>query len=285
MLNRPRLVTNALFGLTSCLLALASGCSTQKSDAGHDSSAPDASPDAVVTTGPIWTEQSRAIEVSCFGFFQGSKRIRATREQLTADQLAILSGLKLISPHVVCDEDTTSCSVAITAADGSVATYLTEQADSFCGTPPSQGMISFVSFSPFLQSVPCLSAKQGIGVSDGGMLLPSVTPDVRCFNGVFTSPPDTVQRLLAVDDPSIPRHVELDSCNDTHRSPALLHPQLLAPDGTTPLPVVWVAVTTDPGPDGTCFRADYTFPAAGAYVLKIDVDTGFTAGDFYLRFY
>jgi hypothetical protein len=47
---------------------------------------------------------------------------------------------------------------------------------------------------------------------------------------------------------------------------------------------------TDPGADGTCFRLDYTFPAAGDYVLSIDIDAGFidagfTAGDFYLRFY
>jgi hypothetical protein len=46
-----------------------------------------------------------------------------------------------------------------------------------------------------------------------------------------------------------------------------------------------VAVTTDPCADGTCFRADYTFPTAGAYVLTIDTDAGFTAGDFFLRFY
>ncbi len=80
-----------------------------------------------------------------------------------------------------------------------------------------------------------------------------------------------------------------DETGPWHKHPATrsgraLHPQLVAPD-TTPLPVVWVAVTTDPGADGTCFRADYTFPAAGAYVLKIDVDTGFSAGDFYLGFY
>jgi hypothetical protein len=245
---------------------------------------PDASSDAVVTTGPIWTDDSRVIDVSCFAFFQGSKRIRATRDQLSADQLAILSGLRLVSDQPICAEDTLSCTVMITAADGTIAGYYSEQLNSACGS--TKPLIPFASFNPFLQSFPCTSAKQTVGASpDGAATLLSIPPDPRCYNGLFAAPPNPVQRLLVVDDPSIQRHIELDSCNDTHRSPAALHPQLLMPDGTTPLPVVWVAVTADPGPDATCYRADYTFPAAGAYVLSMDVDAGFAAGDFFLRFY
>jgi hypothetical protein len=283
MLNRRRTRTGALLTISG-LLALGTACSTQKSEADQDSGAPDASSDTVVTTAPIWTDDSRAIDVSCFGFFQGSKRIRATRDQLSPDQLAILSGLRPIPPKSTCATDTFSCSVAITAADGTVATYDTDQLDSDCGS--TKRLIPFASFNPFLQSIPCASAKQSAGFSpDGGETLLSISPDPRCYNGLFAAPPNPIQRLLVVDDPSIQRHLEFDSCNDTRRSPAVLHPQLLTPDGTTPLPVVWVAVTTDPGPDGTCYRADYTFPAAGAYVLSIDLDAGFTAGDFFLRFY
>ena len=276
--------TAALSTLLGCLLALGA-CSTQKSEADQDSGAPDASSDAVIiTTGPIWTDQSRVVDVRCFAFFEGSVRIRATRDQLTADQLAILSGMTLIPPKDQCYEDTNACTVAISAADGTVATYATEATDSGCGS--TKPVIQYASFDQFLHTVPCLAAKQAVyETADGGTNIPPLVPDVRCYNGVFTAPPNTVQRLLVVDDPSTPRHVELDSCNDAQRSPALLHPQLLEPDGTTPLPVVWSAVTGDPGADGTCYRADYTFAAAGAYVLRIDVDAGFTAGDFYLRFY
>ena len=276
--------TAALPTVLSCLLGLGA-CSTQKSEAVQDSGAPDASPDAVIiTTGPIWTDQSQVIDVSCFAFFEGSVRIRATRDQLTADQLAILSGMTLIPPKAQCYEDTNGCTVAISAADGTLATYTTEATDSGCDS--AKPVIQYASFDRFLHSVPCLAAKQAVyETADGGMNIPPLVPDVRCYNGVFAAPPNPVQRLLVVDDPSIPRHIELDSCNDTHRSPAVLHPQLLAPDGATPLPVVWVSVTTDPGADGTCYRADYTFPAAGAYVLSIGIDTGFTAGDFFVRFY
>jgi len=269
----------------ACTMALTPACSTQKSDAEQDSGALDSSSDAVMTGGPIWTAESQAIDVGCFGFFPGSERVRATREELSTDQLSILAALTLVPANKAqCVQDGISCSVAITAADGTVARYDSEQYDSGCNlTAP---VIPYDSLTRFLQSVPCLSAKQGGGLSaDGSVTAPSLTPDVRCYDGVFTAPPDTVKRLLMVDDPSVPRHLELDSCNDGRRSPALLHPQLLAPDGTTPLPVVWVAVLTDPGPDGTCYRADYTFPAAGAYVLSIDVDAGFTAGDFFVRFY
>jgi hypothetical protein len=283
MFKPRRSEITALLGLASSLLALAPACGTQQSDAGQDSGAPDASSDTVVTTGPIWTDDSRVIDVGCFAFFQGSKRIRATRDQLSAEQLAILSGLRLMPPQQICAEDTLSCSVAITAADGTVANYYTEQLDSACGgTKP---LIPFASFNPFLQSFPCTSAKQGVGGSaDGGATLLSIPPDPRCYNGLFAAPPNPVQRLLVVDDPSIPRHIELDSCNDGRRSPTQVHPQLLAPDGTTALPAPWAPVT-NPGADGTCYRADYTFPAAGAYQLNIGVDSGFTAGDFFLRFY
>jgi hypothetical protein len=288
MMNRRRSGTTALCTLASCLLALGAACSTQKSQADQDSGVPDTSSDTVVTSGPIWTNDSRVIDVGCFAFFQGSKRIRATRDQLSADQLGILSSLMLIPPQAYCYADSNACSVAITAGDGTVATYHTEEFDSGCHTTTL--VIPYASFSPFLESVPCLSAKQDLsGPADAGAHLPSVIPDPRCYNGVFAAPPGTVQRLLVVDDPSIPRHLELDSCNDTRRLPAAVHPQLLAPDRTTTLPAPWMTVT-DPGADGTCFRLDYTFPAAGDYVLSIDIDAGFidagfTAGDFYLRFY
>jgi hypothetical protein len=269
MTKHRRSGITALLGLTGCV-ALAA-CSNQKSEA-----------DTI--TSPIWTEQSRAIDVNCFGFFDGSKRIRATRDQLSADQLGVLSNLTLIRPTAQCYSDTNACRVAITATDGTVATYTTEALDDGCGkTDP---VIAYDSFTPFLQSIPCLSAKEGLyGTGDAGATIPSIRPDARCYDGVFTLPPETVPRLLVVEDPSIPRHLEFDACNDTRRSPAVIHPQLLALDGTTPLPVVWVAVTTDPGADGTCYRADYTFPAAGSYVLSIGTDTGFTAGDFFVRFY
>src|SRR4051812_36415059 len=100
--------TTALLILISGL-ALGAACSTQKSETDHDAGVPDASSDAVVTTGPIWTDDSRVIDVSCFAFFQGSKRIRATRDQLSADQLAILSGLRLVSDQPICAEDTLTC--------------------------------------------------------------------------------------------------------------------------------------------------------------------------------
>lgn len=293
MLNQRCLEKAALLGLMGSF-ALGAACSSQNSDKTPDTSArdaspvpdasPDGSPDGVVTTGPIWTDQSQLIDIGCFAFFEGSKRIRATRDQLSAQQLDILSGMKMISPQPYCYADSNSCSVAITAADGTVASYTTEQMDSGCGK--TQPVLSYATFAPFLETVPCLAGKEGqYGTSDGGPALPMITPDPRCYNGIFTGGPGTTQRRLAVDDSSIARHLELDLCNDGHRTPALAHPQLLAPDGTSPLPVVWVAELTDPGADGTCYRADYTFPGAGAYVLSIDIDAGFTPGDFLLRFY
>jgi hypothetical protein len=183
----------ALLDVTSCLFVLTFACSSQKLTVDQDSGAPDPSPD-MVSTGPIWTDQSRAIDVSCFGFFEGSERIRATRDQLSDEQLRNLSALTLTAPRDQCPTDATACSVAITAANGSVVTYRSIALDGACGHPGQ--VITFESLVPFVQSVPCLSAKQGLRVtSDGGPTIPSVVPDAICFNGVFTVPPETVQRF------------------------------------------------------------------------------------------
>jgi hypothetical protein len=291
MLNRRRLATTALMGSTGCILAFISACSSQKPgierDSGaldaasdQDAGALDATPDRAMT-GVVWTAESSAIDVSCLTTLLGSKRIRATRDQLFDDQLSMLSALTLIPPDGQCSADYTSCSVAVTASDGTVATYVADGGGSSCRSQ-SGLLISFQSFDPFLRSVPCVSGNQVVGTADGGPTFASIFPNVLCFNGVRVAPSSTVSRVLVVADPSVPRHLELDSCNNSSLLPAPVHPQLFAPDGVTLLSVG--TAVSDPGPDGTCWRLDYTFPAAGMYPLSIGID-GIPPGDIYLRFY
>jgi hypothetical protein len=289
MRNRGRLETAALFGLTSCLLAVPLACGTQSleanQDAGppdtsknHDTDALDASPDLVVSSA-VWTDQSRAIDVTCGGFYQGSKRIRATRDQLSAEQLDLLSALTLSTPEQQCILDGLSCGVAVTAADGRVATYISDESGACGQTRPK---IPLRTLSLFLATVPCLFGNQTFTTTlDGGVIPISVAPDARCFNGVATSHQPTT-RFIEVVDPSIPRHLELDACNDQTHSPSQVHPQLLGPDGQTALSAGMTV--TDPGLDQTCWRLDYTFTTAGTYQLRISLDPGFL-NDIYLRFY
>ena len=289
MLNRRRVETATLFGLTSCFFALPTACSTQTSAANQDARTPDTSSEQgadaldassdLVGSSAVWTDQSRAIDVTCGGFYQGSKRIRATRDQLSAEQLAMLAGLRLTTPTRPCVLDGIGCSVAVTAADGTVAVYGSDDA-SACGPAPPK--IPLRDLSLFLETVPCLFGSQTFTTTiDGGVIPLVVVPDPRCFNGVTTPSPPT--RFLQVLDPSVARHLELDACNNPTHAPSQVHPQLLTPDGQTVLSAGMTV--TDPGPDGTCWATDYTFPTVGTYQLSIGLDPGFPSTDLYLRFY
>jgi len=302
MLNRRRLATTALMGSTACILAFNPACSSQKPgldrDSGaldapseQDSGAVDATPDLnsdaadatpdLAITGVVWTDESVAINVSCMASGAGSKRIRATRDQLSDQQLSMLSGLTLIPAGGQCSEDYTECSVAVTAADGTVATYSADGGGRSCVFSSESGLlISFQSFDPFLRSVPCTFGNEIVGTADGRPTFASIFPSLLCFNGVRVAPSATVSRVMVVADPSVPRHLELDGCNSGGAPPSV-HAQLFAPDGVTSLTVG--TTVADPGPDGTCWRLDYTFAAAGMYPLS--VGPGFPLGDIYLRFY
>lgn len=297
----PNLEKTALLGVTACFLALPLGCSTRtsetKRDAGppdtsseHDTDALDASPEQaadaldaspdLIVSGPIWTDQSRAIDVSCYGFYQGSKRIRATRDQLSATQMDMLAALTPTTPPGTCVVDGISCTVGVTAADGTVARYISDESGACGQTGPK---IPLRNLSLFLETVPCLYGNQAFTTTlDGGVIPLVIVPEPRCFNGVATSPRPAT-RTLQVLDPTVPRHLELDACNDQGHTPSQVHPQLIAPDGQTVLSPG--TTVTAPGTDGTCWVLDYTFPAAGNYALKIDLDQGFPSTDLYLRFY
>jgi len=233
-------------------------------------------------TTAVFAADSRGIDMSCGGFFDGSMEFRATREQLTDSDLALLSHLVLIDAKDQCPTDTMSCSVSVTGGDGIVTTYRSTALDGACDQPGK--VIAFDSLAPFMATLPCLFAKRGTGTTaDGGALVPSVPPDVRCLNGLFTGGAGTINRALVVGDSGVAHHVELDRCDNQYRSPAQLHLTLLAPDGVTPL--AQGMPVSDPGPDQACWRLDYTFSAAGSYLMNVAVDQGFQPGDFYFRFY
>jgi hypothetical protein len=234
------------------------------------------------TAAPVWTADSRRIDVSCFAFSEGSMKFGATRDQLSGAQLELLSQMKRIDGSSTCWEDVMGCEVAVTNGDGSVSSYSSVDMNGACGA--TSPLISFESFDPFRRTLRCLYAKDDFGVSpDGGTIVAAVPPDPGCLNGLFSGAPMTITRGLDVSDPGVPHHLELDQCVNQYRSPAQLHLQLLDQDGVTSL--AEGTAVSDPGPDQACWRLDYTFQSAGTYFMSVAVDAGFQAGDFFFRFY
>ena len=273
-MRKPRVFE---FGLIVTLLA---SCSTQRQeDPGHDAAVVDTAADATAAR-PIWSVESRGIAVGCVGFWQGSMSFNASRDQLSGEQLGLLEQMTRVSAGGPCIADGMGCSITVTAPDGSIADYSAEQFDAVCGGGPvPANRIGYTSFAPFLETIHCLYAK---GAAFGQDPTP-IPPDVRCSNGLFTSGPAALDRVLSVDDPGVLHHIDLAGCGYAGREAEKLHLLLFADGATSPL--AQGAIVSTIGPDGACVRLDYTFAAAGKYRMNVVVDSDFGPGDFYFKFY
>ena len=228
---------------------------------------------------PIWNETSSSIQVSCFQFFAGSMRFAATREQLSAAQLAMLSNMRAIDALPSCVQDVMQCSLSIGQTDASTFTIDAIETNAHCQNPDK--VVSYETFSPFLASLGCRYAKKLTSASSATTPLQA---DVRCFNGLFISTDGgTIPIGLQVDDATRAHRIELDECVQSGRIGRLSF-SLLDSDGVTVLGTS--SAPADPGANGTCASLEQTFPHTGPFTLNIQVASGvLLAGDLYLRFY
>jgi hypothetical protein len=235
------------------------------------------------TTSPpgarVWTETSSSIEVGCFGFFQGSMRFVATRDQLSPSQLDMLSRMTVVEGDPTCFSDYMGCTVTVGDANGITTAIDSNESNIVCDRP--RQVVSWETFNPFRLGLGCQYAKDLTGF--GPDPTAPVTPDARCFNGVFTSgTEDFITVTLGVDDTPPPYHIELDDCAQSGRLGKLWF-TVFDSDGATVLGSS--AAPADPGPDGTCAALQLTFSHSGGYPLEIGVAPDTLPGDFSLRFY
>ena len=80
----------------------------------------------------------------------GSMRFDATREQLSAAQLAMLSNMRAIDGVSACIADLMECSLSIGQTDGSTFTIDAIETNSSCQTP--RKVVSYDTFSPFREA-------------------------------------------------------------------------------------------------------------------------------------
>lgn len=216
-----------------------------------------------------WAAQSRQVELTCGSFFEGSERFRATRDQLSAEQLALLGNLKIADANTKCEEDGFGCTLRITDDSGGQQSYVVDQDDAFCESHDIP--LEYSSVDPFLKTVDCRMSKAPAD---------TVGPDARCFQGLFfTGQPFTEQ--LQVTDPAHTYHVEIDQCSDPSRAGKVSvqlfdASQNLIGTGTPP---------STPGPDGTCLQLDVTVPSAQTISMVVTPSSDFGPGDYSFRFY
>jgi hypothetical protein len=227
---------------------------------------------------PIWSETSSSIQVACFQFFAGSMHFAATRDQLSAAQLAMLSNMRAIDAVPSCIEDVMECSLSIEQADASTFTIDAIETNSHCDNP--RKVVSYDTFSPFLGSLGCQYAKN---LTYGSPATTPVRADARCFNGLFITDGATIRVGLEVDDATRAYRIELDSCVQPGRIGKLSF-SLLDSDDVTVLGTS--SAPADPGANGSCASVEQTFPHTGLFTLNVQVASGaLPGGDLYLRFY
>lgn len=243
------------------LVALVAGCGdagpkAPPVGAGGEAGAGGLGGAAVIPT-PAWTDDSQGIDVRCSGYFSGAMRFQASRQQLTADELSLLGGLRTAGMSTSCTVDGMSCQVAITQSDGGVRTFAAAQ-DGWC-RELSQELISFATLKPFLDALPCPFLRAGEPVA---VPLPL---DARCFDTVGSGQAGSSFPVDVVDL-TTPLHAELDSCDDA-ASAGALSLAVLDVDGTTVLGTG--TSPADSGPNHTCSLLTATVSHPGRLTVSV----------------
>ena len=197
----------------------------------------------------FWTTATQRIELSCFGFFDGFAIFRATRAELSAEQLALLTGQTGVPGSTYDDnDDQIHCVVTTSDAQAQERQFTLDRVGDLLGVGPILG--------------------EGGAAGQGGE--PAATL-LGCefhhpFSGAQTRPfsanPQCVSEIwpegnvstfrLDLARPDTPYHVELVNC--TEESLGSTKVELFGTDPATPLAT---GVTpSDPGRDQACLVLD-----------------------------
>lgn len=251
-------------------------------DAADAAHVPDAVDAIDAAASPIWTDGSTAIDVRCAGYHEGQMRFRATRDQMSSEQLALLAQVTTlpVSPADACYTDILICTIAVTGSAGSIASYVTYDFNQVCGS--LNNLVDNTTFRPFAATLSCRFGREGTQIGGGGP--PPFAPDERCFNGILGLGSVVPDPVLAVSEAGVTRHVEIDGCPSTSGAPLAL--DILTADGTTS--VAQGTPVAVPGADQNCLTVDHAFAAPGNYRLHLSVP-GVDGGDpgawFFYRFF
>jgi hypothetical protein len=178
--------------------ALAIGCAAQSSPPSQRDPGSNAGVRSASLS--VWKPSSQRIELTSFGFWQGSSGYAKDRGQLTAEQLAALEKLETTAPPTMEVYDGQSYRVRVHDRDGTVAEYRAAMGnvrDSDEGHGAGElETIDITTLEPFLSTFDCVAARAAEGTAretDAPLDPRSVEPektvllptDAGCINGVF----------------------------------------------------------------------------------------------------
>jgi len=257
-----------------------------------------------------WSESSARVELRSFGYWNGSSRFDAEREQLTPAQLEALEGLREIpTPDGPRGSDYVSYRVEITDADGSIAHYRAAQDNITDGDEGDLSLqtLDVHTLQPFLGTFHCLSASQTRGDLRGAPVSgangdppegsantePAAAPPplvpanwteapavssaaAGCLHGVFMPPAcHDVWLELEVEAPG-KYQLSSDGCFES------LELAVFSSDGRRQLAAA-------SGRSEACPALEQSFTEAGSYPLRLRKTNGAgcsatgSAGDFFFR--
>jgi hypothetical protein len=243
-------------------------------------------------TEPIWKPTSTRIELSSFGYFEGSTAYAKDRTDLTPAQATALEGIRALPPPGGRPaSDYTSYEVRITDQDGTVARYRAANGNVHDSDESTAALalptLDYATLEPFLGTFRCLTAKEvpptprttdvsshpsSLDVSKA-VTLPN---DTGCTNGVFV-PYSCSDSLLRLE---VAKPTTYDLLGGSCREKLSL--RVYGAD-----PSVALAEST-PGTPDACFSLRHTFEP-GSYLLVLSKTNasgcaaGGTAGDTSLR--
>ena len=227
-----------------------------------------------VDPGVAWDAGSQSIDVTCGSFFMGSTRFVAARDQMTAEQLALLANLRVVDSTEACFADGFGCSIEIVQGDGTTLAIDSLEEDSTC--QQTRKVVSYATFKPFADTLTCGYGKGAVVPSPSDAITP---PDPRCFNGLFTTGSGDITRSIPIADVRKPLHVELDDCDQPGRIGRFSF-TLFDADGTT---LGTSAAPPDPGPEHTCATLTTMVPHPESVNLVVSVAGAMPVGDLWLR--
>jgi hypothetical protein len=225
-----------------------------------------------VPAGLVWDGHGEAVSVACTTS-AGFMSFEATRAQLSADQIGLLSAVtSLDQPAAGCVTDGTACTLAVTNSAGPQRVWSARTGNGHCDGDAG-AVVSLATLDPFLQALGCpygndvAAAAASASIAD----LPVLQPGQTCGTSIDTTAAGGTYRLaLAVPAPAgaaanPSRHLELDNCSGSQGSSRVVA-QLYDPTGT-----VLLASAAPLNGSSWSQVIDYAFAQAGTYILNVVV--------------
>jgi len=238
---------------------------------------------------PIWGTQGDSVFVNCGSDDLGATSFTATRDQLSSEQLQLLSAMQEVpnpAPAASCRRTADmDCFMRVSYNDNTTADHWARPSDETCDPSPPEKLVSFATFDPFRQTLGCWYSKQLTAAANeaaaGSGPLPALDPNAVCEHGIVPAPGTTRVGLKVLDGAS--HHIALHNCNLV-ADQGQIELQLFDPTGSALLARSAAPTTPVDPDDGTCQAIDFTFPAAGTYVLEMVVPPSYESPTAFLSY-